>query len=825
MKSSIISLWLFLALVIFAGLTCVQANPTALDKALLEACKEGNPEKVEDLISQGANVDSHHGEYGITPLMWASANGHYEIVEALICNGAYVNAQADKIGTALHVAKNPKIMELLLCNGADIEAKDNFNEFTPLFRAVETCDLETVKYLVSRGADVNATAYKGLTPLGMACGRMLVPCGRKTKPNPKCKNGNLEVIKFMVQSGADTTRVVTRTFREIGAIMKPKNEAFNKCWSNYFEQVLAILKGYSGKAQVIPREQWNCPKLNCKKECKMVLQLPDPDIVPASDKYSSRISFTIECTGPPNSDGPKAEHKVKVKRKLPEGQLVMTEDGYNSDKDLELNVKEDEKTHVFYKWVGPIGDNQLEAAKDETITISTRIDDKDILEQVKLSVGIDLAIDAIEPVRKGEGETCPFREEDFRVFVKDAFHPDESVAKMAERFKTKPRLYVDRKGEVEDPFDFDDLQYGLFGPLAQEVLKSLYKGQFLASNRVVQDCKCNGCEWVIKEYQGRSQLVCQSPEGLKRLSLVMCQKGTHKFHSRIKADIDSKKDQPPGHPFEATIDEYPYRTFAWFFHSVIPAFDVLGDMLPKGAAVKAVQCCKDWWYLSESQFSSQSEALIGVTAATFSCLKSVALDDEVVKILGFKGIAAFLKKYFIVTGLVTGAMDEYWTPCTQMDYERISCSEEKSMRGTGGDDLKISQKQMTLDLTQAIVKESSANHMVLMKKDGLTDYRLEKPGKQKSIKSLKSQADALEYARSGATKIYEGKRSLNIPVFSDERQVLHLKGDGSPGSLIIVTKDNIKEYEYPDKEWQSIIEINAGGKVGFIQGDKLVAVK
>ncbi|MBD3397481.1 hypothetical protein GF413_00155 [Candidatus Micrarchaeota archaeon] len=603
------------------------------------------------------------------------------------------------------------------------------------------------------------------------------------------------------------------------------DKEIDKCWIPHNVRVLNILQSYSGAAKTIPKDQWNCPKLNCKRECKLVLQEPDPEIIPASDKYSSRISFTIECTGPPNSDGPKGEHKVKVKRKLPRGQLVMTEDGYNYDNDLELSVKEGEKTHVFYKWVGPIGDNQLEAAKDETITISTKIADKEIKEQVKLSVGIDLAIDAIEPVRKGEGEICPFREETFKVFVKDAFHPGESVAQMAERFKTRPRLYVDMEGEVEDPFDYDDLKYGLFGPLAQEVLKSLYKAQFLASNRLVQDCKCDGCEWMIKQYQGRSQLICQSPEGLKRLSLVMCQKGTHTFHARIKADIDSKEDQMPGHESQVTIDEYPYRTLAWFFHSVIPAFDGLGKMLPKNAAVKALRCSQEWWGLSGAQFDNKQDALIGVTMATFGCLKRVALDKEVVNTLGFVKLAKFLNVYFKVAGLVTGAMDEYWTPCTQMDYERISCSQEKSMRGTGGPDLRTSQRQMTLDLTQAIVKESGANHMVLMKKDGLTDYRLERPRKQKSIESLTSQSDALEYARSEATKIYEGKRSLNIPAFSDERQVIHLKGDGSPGSLILVTKDDIKEYEYPDKEWQSIIEINAGGKVGFIQGDKLLAVR
>ena len=197
-----------------------------------------------------------------------------------------------------------------------------------------------------------------------------------------------------------------------------------------------------------------------------------------------------------------------------------------------------------------------------------------------------------------------------------------------------------------------------------------------------------------------------------------------------------------------------------------------------------------------------------------------------VSALGFEGYAKFLEKYFIVAGLVTGAMDEYWTPCTQMDYERLSCSERKSMdRGPDGGPLATSKQAMTLDLAQAIVKGTGAKHMVVMKKQGIVNFRLEKPRKQKSVKTVKSAIDAMELARSQASKIYEGKRTVNIPSFSDDKQILHLEGDGTPGSLILITPESIVKYDYPDKEWKSVIEINENGNVEFIKGDKLRMIK
>ena len=70
---------------------------------------------------------------------YAVHNGHKEIAELLIANGANVNAKMDNGFTSLHwaaIAPNAheghkEVAELLIAEGADVNAKDAFSE-TPL---------------------------------------------------------------------------------------------------------------------------------------------------------------------------------------------------------------------------------------------------------------------------------------------------------------------------------------------------------------------------------------------------------------------------------------------------------------------------------------------------------------------------------------------------------------------------------------------------------------------------------------------------------------------------------------------------------------------
>ena len=58
-----------------------------MSSPLYHACRNGDTERVRQLLDEGAPVDEK-GEYGYTALMWASKRGHTEVVQLLLDNGA-----------------------------------------------------------------------------------------------------------------------------------------------------------------------------------------------------------------------------------------------------------------------------------------------------------------------------------------------------------------------------------------------------------------------------------------------------------------------------------------------------------------------------------------------------------------------------------------------------------------------------------------------------------------------------------------------------------------------------------------------------------------
>jgi ankyrin repeat protein len=93
-----------------------RASPTFLT----QAARLGREEIVSLLIQSGADVDGLDGD-AMTPLMWASWNGHIKVVMLLIKAGADVNDQDKRGDSVLHYAmlgKNTEIIAALRKAGA-----------------------------------------------------------------------------------------------------------------------------------------------------------------------------------------------------------------------------------------------------------------------------------------------------------------------------------------------------------------------------------------------------------------------------------------------------------------------------------------------------------------------------------------------------------------------------------------------------------------------------------------------------------------------------------------------------------------------------------
>ena len=135
------------------------------------AAKAGDAEAVKEFLAAGTDVKR---DDPFTPLIAAATDGHMEVIELLIANGADVNAKAnDQLGgTALHMTANlghKKIVELLVAAGADVNAK-MLHGMTPLHFAANNKGI--AKFLIDKGADVNAKLndgpHNGSTPLDFA---------------------------------------------------------------------------------------------------------------------------------------------------------------------------------------------------------------------------------------------------------------------------------------------------------------------------------------------------------------------------------------------------------------------------------------------------------------------------------------------------------------------------------------------------------------------------------------------------------------------------------------------------------------------------------
>jgi ankyrin repeat protein len=191
----------------------VSAEPRAQPRspggmtALMFASREGCLDCVAAMVEKGASIDLPDPE-GVTPLLWAIWNTRFDAAKYLIEHGANVNRWDWWGRTPLYLAVDyvtlphggrpdqPSldqtlpidIVKLLLEKGADpnpqlkmtapLRATGNDRGLdpmlspgtTPLVRAAKAMDVESMKALLDRGADITLTNSRGMTATLAASG-------------------------------------------------------------------------------------------------------------------------------------------------------------------------------------------------------------------------------------------------------------------------------------------------------------------------------------------------------------------------------------------------------------------------------------------------------------------------------------------------------------------------------------------------------------------------------------------------------------------------------------------------------------------------------
>ena len=106
--------------------------------------------------------------------------------------GRDINKRFERFGeTALHIAAEKDLLEAakwLINKGADLEAKDGFG-YTPLHWAAEEDSVDVARLLISRGAKVNAKdSDGGWTPLHLTAERNFLKMAQLLIDNGANKN-------------------------------------------------------------------------------------------------------------------------------------------------------------------------------------------------------------------------------------------------------------------------------------------------------------------------------------------------------------------------------------------------------------------------------------------------------------------------------------------------------------------------------------------------------------------------------------------------------------------------------------------------------------
>ncbi|MCL2059303.1 MAG: ankyrin repeat domain-containing protein [Oscillospiraceae bacterium] len=152
-----------------------------------------------------------------------------ELVRWLVERGADVNARDMYQNTPLHKCDN---VELLLDLGADIEAV-NYQDETPLHLACSHRNIRVVRLLLSRNANVNAKNKRGFTPLSLALAH--------------CRNADItncaKIAELMLdaKNPAIITPDMAESVMRIGRDFEFHREGFNKESLDETEKGLARL--------------------------------------------------------------------------------------------------------------------------------------------------------------------------------------------------------------------------------------------------------------------------------------------------------------------------------------------------------------------------------------------------------------------------------------------------------------------------------------------------------------------------------------------------------------------------------------------------------
>jgi ankyrin repeat protein len=176
------------------------------------------------LIEHGAHVNATEKQREQTALMWAAAESQPAMVRELIAHGADVNAREHVNEDLAQVSSEPRAQHLsyggltpmlyatregcftcvqaLVDGGAKLNMTDP-EGVTPLIEAITNAHFDTAKYLIAKGASVDKWDWWGRSPLYCAVDMSTIPHGGRADGPSLDETTPLEVIEQLLNAGAN----------------------------------------------------------------------------------------------------------------------------------------------------------------------------------------------------------------------------------------------------------------------------------------------------------------------------------------------------------------------------------------------------------------------------------------------------------------------------------------------------------------------------------------------------------------------------------------------------------------------------------------------
>lgn len=157
---------------------------------LLDGVFEGNVVKVKRDLTRGLTVDSVCSKHRFTPLHIAVHRNYVDLVRFLLDSGANVDATDAWFKTPLHhvASDSSQIANALIAAGANVNAVAMSGR-TPIWEASGAGYVSVVRVLIENGAIVNMGDNEGMTPVCAAAAW-----------------GHEDVVRFLISSGADVNK-------------------------------------------------------------------------------------------------------------------------------------------------------------------------------------------------------------------------------------------------------------------------------------------------------------------------------------------------------------------------------------------------------------------------------------------------------------------------------------------------------------------------------------------------------------------------------------------------------------------------------------------